>query len=141
MTMTMDNMNTRATGLVEALERVEAKLDKVLKQFAGPDEDDVRVMYSLTTKQHVAMQMIVQGYGNREIAEAMGVTTNTAKVHVRTVAAKLGVHTRAQITKRMLPVLDAMGEAEYRRASGGLPKDWAAQGYFGEEDGYADLYR
>lgn len=130
--------------LMSLLIRLEEKIDRVLRQERQEvvEASDLATLRSMTPKQHVALQMIVHGYSNKDIAEAMEVTVNTAKVHVRTIAAKLELHTRAQITKRMAPILEAVDDELYRKMSGGLPKDWGARGRFGREADpeYSHLY-
>ena len=135
-------------AVMKHLERIDRKLNRMLAlmgegpKLAGVTSKDLRMLHGLTLKQHVAMQMVVHGASNREIAQVMGVTENTAKVHVRSLASKLGVNTRAQITAKMMPLVKDVSEEEYRHASGGLPKDWAtAYAGRGTEDPYRELYR
>lgn len=92
----------------------------------------------LTTKQHAALQMLLAGASNADIADRFGVTDNTAKVHVRTIAAKLGVNTRAQIVIRAKPIVDAIAPEDYRVLSGGLPKDWRLK--YRKPDPFKPLY-
>lgn len=131
-----------AAKVFETLARIEAKIDRVLEGQSQVGVHDLAILKDMTTKQHAALQMIVGGLPNSAIAEAMDVSINTAKVHVRHVAAKLGLHTRAQITRRMGPVLDAVDADLYRELSGGLPKSWCKNGVWGEEDvEHVNLYR
>lgn len=95
----------------------------------------------MTTKQHATLQMLMRGASNREIAERLGVTVNTAKVHVRSLFAKFGVKTRAGIVVRASPTLERMDNAAYVLASGGLPIDWDRNYKAGREDPYASLYQ
>lgn len=128
------------------LARIEQKLDALtklvleVKAEKRKDAPELRVLHNLTTKQHVALQMILAGCSNMDIARAMGVTENSAKVHVRTVAAKIGVSSRAQIVARMLPVMGQVDPSEYEYMSGGLPLDWINREP-DERDEYDHLYR
>lgn len=88
------------------------------------DGDVVKAMGRMTPKQHGALQMIVRGASDREIAQRFGVEVNTAKVYVRTVRKKLDAKTRTQVAVKAAPVLKAMSESRYEAMSGGLPKDW-----------------
>jgi DNA-binding CsgD family transcriptional regulator len=130
--------------LIGMIRRLEEKLDRLIRQEAEAKIEplDISILRGMTTKQHVALQLIIHGHPNKVIADALGISVNTAKVHVRTVAAKLDLHTRAQITKRMAPVLDTMDDKLYRKLSGGLPKDWGARGVYGADEGdeFAHLY-
>lgn len=92
-----------------------------------------------TTKQQVALQMLIRGADNQEIADRMGVTINTAKVHVRGIAKKLGVSTRSQIIWKVHKEMIDIDENGYMMLSGGLPKDWDEN--YSEPDPFYGLYR
>ena len=129
------NMDTRT------LARIEAKLDLVLMSVLGratPEEEGgaggseehgellrARTFFrQFTPKQNAALQMLMRGASNQEIADRMGVSVNTAKVHVRSIAAKLDVKSRASIAVTANRYWRDIGGEEYLMASGGLPKDW-----------------
>lgn len=100
----------------------------------------------MTTKQHATLQLVMRGFSNGEIAHVLGVTDNTAKVHVRTLARKMGVRSRTEIGLRGQQGISELDEREYERMSGGLPKTWgdriAAKGVNGwRTDPLAFLYR
>jgi hypothetical protein len=80
----------------------------------------------------------MRGASNLEIAQRFGVSDNTAKVHVRTIAKKFGVNTRSQIVLKALPIFE-VDDNSYRLASGGLPKDWDEQ--YTENDPFEYMYR
>ena len=92
----------------------------------------------MTTKQHAVLQMLLGGKSNQDIADRFGVTDNTAKVYVRSIAKKLGVNTRAQIVARTLQAYNSIDESSYRMVAGGLPKDWDEN--FVVPDPFAQLY-
>lgn len=50
----------------------------------------------LTQRQLAAMRLVLQGFGNRQIAERLEITENTAKQHLHAVYSKLGVSSRAE---------------------------------------------
>ncbi len=118
----------------DLLLRIDAKLDSLLMQRTSGGGDLPR----MTIKQHACLQMLLGGASNAEIAERFGVTENTAKVHVRTLAAKFGVHTRSQIILKAKPAFDALPADEYRLMAGGLPKDWHAR--YRKADPHKHLY-
>jgi len=138
-----DNDDSRSIGEVKMnaqLDRIELKLDNLLTHLAFGNNQAVRSvaaevsevkdhgkLETLTTKQHVALQMLLGGRSNQEISERMGITLNTAKVHVRGVAKKVGANTRTQIILRLQKEFDACDEEEYLLMSGGLPKAWDAK--------------
>lgn len=100
--------------------------------------ETANTLFKLTTKQHGCLQMLLDGKSNIEIAKRFGVSDDTAKVYVRTIAKKYGVNTRAQIVMATLEEFNSIGDDVYMRISGGLPKDWHRN--FEEPDVFAELY-
>ena len=135
------------------LDRIEWKLDQILgalmaKAYDAPTKGEASPMGTqahqaempqLTTKQHAALQMLLRGADNAEIAERFNVSPNTAKIYVRGIAKKLEVSTRAQIVVRLLDVFNELDDNSYRAMTGGLPKDWDAT--YVHPDPFARLYR
>lgn len=124
----------------DQLDRIEWKLDQVMAALMNraesqqvaishppthPTKPSVEgLLHKFTTKQHCVIQMLLRGADNQLIADRMGVSINTAKVHVRTVAKKLDVNTRAQIVIKVYEEFEAVSDHGYQVISGGLPKDW-----------------
>ena len=50
----------------------------------------------LTPRQQEVLEMLVQGKSNREIAEALGLSENTIKVHLVAIFRTLGVSSRTE---------------------------------------------
>ena len=135
------------------LDRIEWKLDQIIASLALKASDaslsgEVSPtaiinsnpdMPQLTTKQHAALQMLLRGADNNEIAMRFDVSPNTSKVYVRGVAKKLGVQTRAQIVVKLLDTFNELDDNSYRMLTGGLPKDWDRN--FEEPDPFAPLYK
>jgi DNA-binding CsgD family transcriptional regulator len=125
----------------ERMIRIEAKLDALLAMQGGspaPVMDFASILSKFTTKQHVAIQCILCGFGNDVIAKRMGVELNTAKVHVRGVAKKLGVHRRSEIVFKLQRAFELISDDDYLALSGGLPKRWAIE--YTEPCPYYDIY-
>lgn len=101
------------------------------------------MLRQLTAKQHVALQMLLAGKSNAEIAERFGVSDNGAKVYVRSIYKKFGVHTRSQAAVAVWEEWDAVSDGRYEAISGGIPKgwskDWLSKSV--EDDPYAEIYR
>ena len=144
------------------LDRIEWKLDQIMASLMGvtsqhkidmgdgssthhatgqghQTHETGELLRQFTTKQHVALQMLLRGADNQEIADRMGVTINTAKVHVRGIAKKLGVSTRSQIIWKVHKEVIDIDENGYMMLTGGLPKDWDEN--YSEPDPFYGLYR
>lgn len=90
------------SGLIEAIRCVvgggtwlpPALLTDVLRELvwttAGDDPDDVLVA-SLTPREREVLACLADGLGRREVAERLGMSTNTVRTHVQAILAKLGV--------------------------------------------------
>lgn len=112
--------------------------DGTQKQVSDTAPDIRNTLFMLTTKQHASLQMLLDGRSNIEIAKRFNVSDDTAKVYVRTIAKKYGVHTRAQIVGATLEEFNSISDDVYMRISGGLPKNWHSE--YKEPDVFADLY-
>lgn len=117
------------------LDRIEFKLDQILaamvnnvaaveRRADAPNKVEHDDLHKFTPKQHAALQMLLSGASNQDIADRMKVGLNTAKVHVRGIAKKLGLNSRTQIILRMQAQFEAVDDSQYRLMTGGLPKDW-----------------
>ena len=56
----------------------------------------------LSEREREILRLVATGVGNKEIAQVLGISPNTVKVHVRRIFAKLGVETRAAATRQAL---------------------------------------
>jgi len=112
--------------------QLEAKVDALFSLVGGrratpQGEDDAKAvgeLSRLTTKQHMALQLVIKGAQNNDIAKRFGCTENTAKVHLRSVAGKFGVRKRAQIALHGKKLIDSVEDDVYESIAG-IPKDWA----------------
>ena len=62
--------------------------------------------WGLTPRQHEVLALLMQGKSNQQIAEALGLSPNTVKVHLVTIFKILGVHSRTEallVGMRRLP--------------------------------------
>lgn len=137
---------------VETLEKQEARWQAGIRtalNFTGPSTQTPTptktnpTIAKLTTKQHVVLQMLLAGRGNQEIADRLGVSVNTAKVHVRGVARKYGCNTRSQVVMKAYDEFETIPQSAYIAVSGGIPKDWSNKSLDNpiEEDPYRNLYQ
>ncbi len=59
-------------------------------------EGDVRGYYALTEREREVLRALNAGMSRCELAEHFGVSQNTVKTHLKSIYAKLGVHTRSE---------------------------------------------
>lgn len=85
--------------LLDAVARGEPVLTRSLAarllQHAAANGEQA-VAAGLTEREIEVLRLVVQGASNPQIAEALGITTNTAKVHLRNILVKLQVDNRTQ---------------------------------------------
>jgi DNA-binding NarL/FixJ family response regulator len=61
-----------------------------------PRSPQVSDSEELTPRERELLRFLGEGLGNREIAQALGLTDHTVKFHLRSIYAKLGVRTRTE---------------------------------------------
>tara|TARA_R110000851_G_scaffold45939_3_gene112149 strand:- start:1167 stop:1775 length:609 start_codon:yes stop_codon:yes gene_type:complete len=157
-TIEEDNSVMSNTNIRFELARMEAKIDiltgLILKSDSSNSDQrmsgatqaaitasEQALMRSMTTKQHVTAQLLVDGWSNKEIAGVINIGENTVKLHVRAVCKKVGTKTRGQAAMIISDIMERMEPSEYKRTSGGLPLDWGRTLNVELEDHYAALYR
>jgi RNA polymerase sigma factor (sigma-70 family) len=60
------------------------------------------VLSHLTRREREVLELVAQGLSNKEIAEALVITPNTVKRHLKSIFEKLEVHTRAAATAKAI---------------------------------------
>ena len=123
------DLQTENAVLKAQVELLERMIEKVLasnasKKFSATSDSVSVAMRQMTPKQHAALQMVLRGASNDEIAKRFDVTPSTAKVYVKGIMDKMNVRNRPQIVSRSLNIMEMIDEEEYRVMSGGVPKDW-----------------
>ena len=129
----MKSTDAQLDELKLSLARLEGKVDALLMILRrGPDmapsppseaNPVLSRLASLTVRQHGALQMIILGRSNKDIADRFEVTENTAKVYVRGIASKLKVRTRVEIVRVANPEYSQCPPEIYKKTAG-LPKGW-----------------
>jgi DNA-binding NarL/FixJ family response regulator len=87
--------------LVAALVAVARGLHVVDEQAAGESlrprvAGGTEPIEPLTPREGEVLQLLVEGYSNRRIAERLGISEHTAKFHVNSILGKLGASSRAE---------------------------------------------
>lgn len=93
-------------GILEAIRHLmdgEVAIEPRLLQAAMREPDGARRPvggraggYLLTKREQTVLELIVDGRNTTEIAEALSITTSTARTHIQNVLIKTGVHSRLQ---------------------------------------------
>lgn len=83
--------------LLRALRKVLAGEVYVPEKYVAPDESQAQESkVHLTPTQTRVLELLTEGYSNREIAELLGVTVGTVKMHFFSIFKTLNVNSRAQ---------------------------------------------
>lgn len=74
--------------------------DAVLQPpVAAPTDDDSELMESLTARELDVLELLAQGLPNKAIAERLGISDQTVKFHVASIASKLGAANRTDAVR------------------------------------------
>ncbi len=66
------------------------------------DDRSAQVLFGgLTRRELSTLELLVEGYSNKEISNRLGVTTNTVKTHLQRAYSKLGVTSRTQAVRNL----------------------------------------
>jgi len=71
---------------------------EMFRQYLPPAKAD----YNLTPREIEVLNMLIQGYDNRMIAEKMFLSTYTIRAHMRNIYDKLHVHSKSQAVAKAL---------------------------------------
>jgi RNA polymerase sigma factor (sigma-70 family) len=55
----------------------------------------------LTDREREVLELLTEGKTNKEIAEALVISTNTVKRHIKSIFSKLDIHTRSAAAAKM----------------------------------------
>jgi two-component system nitrate/nitrite response regulator NarL len=79
---------------VSSIEAPEVETVETLEQ---PEEESTRPVDTLTQREKEVISYLVQGFGNREIAQHLSIAEQTVKNHLRAVFDKVGVSDRLEL--------------------------------------------
>lgn len=92
-----DSDGSAPVSLDQALGGIIAPKPARVKGGFSAKLDEYAKLHQLTARETEALRYLAAGRGDSQIAEAMGVSYNTARTHVRNVYAKCDVHGRQQL--------------------------------------------
>lgn len=67
----------------------------------APDRQAFTRRYRLSRREAEVVELVLRGYGNRDIANSLGITAATAKKHLTSIFNKVGVDSRTQLLCRL----------------------------------------
>jgi DNA-binding CsgD family transcriptional regulator len=73
----------------------------VTVRSSGADVQAFRRRYRLSAREGQITALILRGLGNREIAQSLGISVETAKKHLSRIFDKVGVDSRAQLMAKL----------------------------------------
>jgi DNA-binding CsgD family transcriptional regulator len=71
-----------------------------VRQMA-PEREAVKTCYRLSEREAEVLDLVLRGYGNRDIAAALEIAPATAKKHLTSIFDKVGVDSRSQLISRL----------------------------------------
>jgi DNA-binding NarL/FixJ family response regulator len=76
--------------------------DFVEPDLAGGQTQQAPHQSGLTWRERQVLRLVAQGYSNAEVAERLGISPKTVDTHRMRVMDKLGLHSRAELTRYAL---------------------------------------
>jgi len=86
-------------GLLHHRDAVLALAEAIPSRSLQPAQ--LESQFGMTKREVETAQLIARGHSNREIAAALGISTNTARRHSERVLSKMDVHSRAAVAARL----------------------------------------
>ena len=86
-----------------------------------PSADRLQTVYGLTAAEGRVASLAVAGHSVASVAEALGVSPNTAKYHLKAVFEKVGVSRQPELVRRALADVGGLAEPEKMVPSGSPP--------------------
>lgn len=86
--------------ILDILDRCLTQSGRVLSKIAK--RSGAHELPSLSTRQQQVLELLARGHSNREVAQALHISENTIKVHLRSLFSAIQVNTRAQAVARAL---------------------------------------
>jgi DNA-binding NarL/FixJ family response regulator len=87
--------------MLDGLQRGEAAMTRrtttrLMKGFTGLSHQRANLPPGLTQREIETLQLVAEGMSNKAIAEALSISENTVKYHVKNILQKLGVQNRTE---------------------------------------------
>lgn len=128
---------------VSQLSQVITEMQSSMGVTVHTDSDGLRLLSGLTPRQHVLLQLFIEGFNYDQMGNRVGVSINTIKTQAKAVRTKWGVDNRADLIFKARRAMSSVADALYVELSGGLPKDWGEKYAHArrDEDPFNALYK
>ncbi|NJI25833.1 response regulator transcription factor [Aeromonas veronii] len=134
---------------METISKLEASLTEVKQQLAAfgavpsHDNDSLNILSDLTPRQHVILQLFIEGFNYDQMANRIGVSINTIKTQAKAIRTKWDVDNRSDLIFKARRAIGNVADNIYVEISGGLPKNWGEEyaHLTKDEDPHYVLYR
>jgi NarL family two-component system response regulator LiaR len=93
--VTSDELAKAIREAVSGRSTLSSEAARVLVQATRPAKQP---LFELTEREREVLNLVVQGYSNQQIAEALVISLATAKAHISSILSKLQVSSRAEAT-------------------------------------------
>ena len=142
----LQNEHQKTLDVIESLKSNLAELQLQLASFgiAPPhDNESLRELSDLTPRQHVILQLFIEGFNYDQMANRIGVSINTIKTQAKAIRTKWGVDNRSDLIFKARRAISSVADNIYVEISGGLPKNWGEKyaHLAKDEDPHNVLYR
>src|SRR5918996_1353484 len=87
-----------ATILVESSSQRGVRL-RGERSWPGPNDEPDTFAEPLTAREVQVLELLAEGLPNKSIAERLGISDQTVKFHVASIAGKLGAHNRTETVR------------------------------------------
>ncbi|WP_323755788.1 ATP-binding protein [Roseivirga sp.] len=108
LTLGIDDYLTKPFSSTEFLARIKNILENRIKIIRKLDEstqqidiEDLVGKYNLVEREAEILYLLAKRYSNPEIAEALFISINTVKFHIKNIYGKLGIKTRKEVAERV----------------------------------------
>lgn len=120
----VDALRNQLGVLIDVIARVNGPIVALEGQAQSQNDDELLMPFrSMSPKQNAALQMILRGARNQEIAKRFKVTESTAKVYVAGIMRHVGASTRSEIVSKIKRAFDNANTKDYQGVAG-IPHDW-----------------
>lgn len=98
-------VNQRLDDFIEAASRVACRLSQrpfrphlaAIAKTPNDDQVERAPLRELTPREHHALELLVRGLQNKQIAHELGISESTAKAHISAIMRKLNVSNRSRV--------------------------------------------